>query len=91
MKKIIMLFCAGCAAEFNTRDIFYRTKEAIGDEFQLISSVYVRPEEEYDLLITVNGCSKSCIEKENYRGDVLMIDETNYNEAEKLIRERLKI
>ncbi len=51
---------------------------------------FYKEAEPYDLVVMVNGCQSECLIGHEYAAPTLLINNKNYEQAEALVRERLR-
>ncbi len=85
--SIGILFCGGCNCYYD-REKFYRELQENMKEDCVFS--YYREGYEYNLVLMINGCQSECLIGHEYGADKLLINNKNYENAEKLIRDALK-
>ena len=80
MKKIAVRTCGGCFCEFDRRKVFDDLSKAFKDTHAFEYSYDISKDDEYDLVVLINGCDSRCAPKSEAR-DMVEIDYTNYDKA----------
>ena len=86
MKKIAVRTCGGCFCEFDRRKIFDDLSAAFKDEFEFKFSYDISKDDEYSLVVLINGCDSECAPRSE-TNRMLVIDHTNHDRALDVFRE----
>ncbi|MCI9598592.1 MAG: hypothetical protein HFE75_15185 [Firmicutes bacterium] len=83
-------FCGGCNCYFDREVLYQRLIKGLSEccDFFHYSE---GSDEKSDLVLLINGCQSECLLTTSYDARVLLINNKNYDQAELLIREYLKL
>lgn len=85
--KIGILFCGGCNCYYDREVFFKDLREKMAEECDFS---FYKEAEPYDLVVMVNGCQSECLIGHEYSAPTLLINNKNYEQAEKLVRGKLE-
>jgi len=79
--KTGILFCGGCNSYFDRETVYVLLKEKYGYccEFSLYQ---FGKNEQFEIMVLINGCSSECLMCESYPGKLLVINNLNHEKAE---------
>ncbi|HIU25023.1 MAG TPA: hypothetical protein IAC50_00805 [Candidatus Copromorpha excrementigallinarum] len=90
MKKysIGVMFCGGCNCYFDREEFFEELKKNLSE---LCDFFICSPDagNDRDLILLINGCQSECLVNSEHGRELVLINNKNYMEAEKIIREKL--
>ena len=92
MKKKInagVLFCGGCNPYFD-RALMYGALVAEYEDMCDFSFFDSAANEEYEIVALINGCQSECLMEQEYSGKFLLINNINYQDANKLFGKLVK-
>ena len=88
--KIGVLFCGGCNCYFDRETLYDDIKQSLKNECNFIF-YSDDSNENFDLILLINGCQSECLMTAEYSADMLLINNKNYDISVKLIKEKLNI
>lgn len=86
--RIGVLFCGGCNCYYDREEFYGEIREKLSGicDFSLYSD---EKEEKWDLILLINGCQSECLVHSGYDPEPVLINNKNYRDGEKILRERL--
>lgn len=85
MKIIDLMFCGGCNCYYDREAVFLEILESLGNEF-VFNVMHVGDKPKSDCIIIINGCSSECLMEEVEHKRVVVINNSNYVEANLLVQ-----
>ncbi len=89
-KNAAVRTCGGCFCKFDRRGIFNELSNKFRDSWNFKFSYDLTKDEEYDLVVLINGCDSECAEPSESR-DNLIIDHTNWERASEVFAEKAEL
>ena len=88
-EKIGIFFCGGCNCYFSREDFYQEIMDNLGEKY---SFSLCKPDDsgDFDLVLVINGCQSECLLNTEYKCDVLLINNKNYENGINLIIEKIE-